>query len=420
MSSPTIRLCEKAKAATRELQQLSDAEINAALSAMADALIDASSVILSENSLDVAAARGVVSDVMIDRLRLDEKRICQMADGIRAITALPSPLGSVLEETVRPNGLVIKRVSVPIGVIAIIYESRPNVTSDAAALALKSGNACVLKSGKEAYRSARAIVDALKRGLSRVGITEEAVNLVDDVTRVGANELMRANGLIDMLIPRGGAGLIRACVENATVPCLETGTGICHIYVDKDADLELALSIVNNAKTSRPSVCNAAEVCLVHKDVAEAFLPLLKAELVEDRKKNGLVPVELRLDASAAKIIDGIPMGENDFDTEFLDYILAVGVVDSAVAAIDHIANHSTHHSEAIITKNLDTAHLFTSHVDSAAVYVNASTRFTDGGEFGLGCEMGISTQKLHARGPLGIRELTTYKYIIEGCGQIR
>ena len=416
----TILLCRSAKAASRALNGVGDEKINAALSAMARELEASADEILSANALDIEAAQGVISEVMLDRLRLTKDRISSMAKGILEITALPSPLGVSLEETVRPNGLKIKKISVPMGVIAIIYESRPNVTSDAAALALKSGNACVLKSGKEAHRSAKAIVTALKRGIASVGLPEDAVCLVEDTTREGANTLMKANGLVDLLIPRGGAGLIRACVENATVPCLETGTGICHIYVDRDADLDMALSIIENAKTSRPSVCNAAEVCLVHKDVAEKFLPMLKNLLCDKRAAETLPPVELRTDARAHGLIGGRAMGDNDFDTEFLDYILAVGVVDSIDAAIDHITAHSTHHSEAIITKSADAAERFTREIDSAAVYVNASTRFTDGGEFGLGCEMGISTQKMHARGPLGIRELTTYKYVIEGTGQVR
>ena len=416
----TLLLCRSAKAASRALTGVSDEKINEALSAMADELLKSEDDILSANALDIEAARGVISDVMLDRLRLTKERISSMAKGIIEITALPSPLGVTLEETNRPNGLKIKKVSVPMGVIAIIYESRPNVTSDAAALALKSGNACVLKSGKEAYRSAKAIVTALKRGLAKIGLPEDAICLVDDITREGANTLMKANGLVDLLIPRGGAGLIRACVENATVPCLETGTGICHVYVDRMADLDMALSIIENAKTSRPSVCNAAEVCLVHRDVAEKFLPMLKNRLCDERAAKGISPVELRTDEKAQKIIGGTPMGEYDYDTEFLDYILAVGVVDSIDAAIDHITEHSTHHSEAIITNDSEAVKKFTMEIDSAAVYVNASTRFTDGGEFGLGCEMGISTQKMHARGPLGIRELTTYKYIIEGCGQTR
>ena len=415
----TLRLCKAAKAATKKLVGISDERINEALRYMAEALTEASDEILAANAEDIASASGI-SPVMIDRLRLTPERIEGMAKGILEITALPSPLGRLIERTERPNGLLIEKVSVPMGVIAIIYESRPNVTSDAAALALKSGNVCILKSGKEAYRSARAIVDAMKKGLERAGVPTEAVNLVDDVTREGASTLMRASGYVDLLIPRGGAGLIRACVENATVPCLETGTGICHVYVDKDADLDTALSILVNAKTSRPSVCNAAEVCLVHSAVAEKFLPMMAQALVSDRKERGLEPVELRLCERAIRIIDGTAAGELDFDTEFLDYKLAVRIVDSAEEAIEHISAHSTHHSEAIISKNDETCARFTEAVDSAAVYVNASTRFTDGGEFGLGCEMGISTQKMHARGPLGIRELTTYKYIIKGSGQIR
>ena len=413
-------ICETAKAAVRKISSLSDEKINEALLSMADALIENTSEILAANALDVEASRGVISDVMIDRLSLDEKRIASMAQGIRDIVALPSPLGTVLDKTERPNGLVIEKVSVPMGVIAIIYESRPNVTSDAAALALKSGNVAILKSGKEAYRTSSAIVSALKSGLFKVGVTPDATNLLSDTTRQGAAELMRANGYVDLLIPRGGAGLIRACVENATVPCLETGTGICHVYVDADADIDMALSIINNAKTSRPSVCNAAEVCLVHEKVAGDFLPKLKKMLCDDRAENGKEPVELRLDAVASKFIDGKAANDVDFDTEFLDYVLAVKVVSSIDEAIEHISAHSTHHSEAIITRSAEAADKFTKEIDSAALYVNASTRFTDGGEFGLGCEMGISTQKMHARGPLGIKELTTYKYIIKGEGQIR
>ena len=418
--SKTILLCERAKACAAEMYAYNDEKLNTGLAFMADALVEATDEILLENARDVDAAHGVISEVMIDRLRLTRERIKAMADGIREIISLPSPLGRVLETVDRPNGLVIEKISVPMGVIAIIYESRPNVTSDAAALSLKSGNVCILKSGKEAFRSALAIVKAMKKGLRRAGLPEDAVNLVEDTTRVGANELMRASGLVDMLIPRGGKGLIRACVENATVPCLETGTGICHIYVDRDADIKMALDIIENAKTSRPSVCNAAEVCLVHRDVADEFLPLLRTRLVDDRAADGKCPVELKVDTRVAKIIDGTAMGEDDFDTEFLDYVLAVGIVDSLDEAIGHISLHSTHHSDAIITKDDNAARIFTERVDSAAVYVNASTRFTDGGEFGLGCEMGISTQKLHARGPLGIRELTTYKYIVRGNGQIR
>ncbi|MBO5295716.1 MAG: glutamate-5-semialdehyde dehydrogenase, partial [Clostridia bacterium] len=302
----------------------------------------------------------------------------------------------------------------------IIYESRPNVTSDAAALSLKSGNVCVLRGGKEAFRTSYAVVTALRKGLDAVGLPKTFVNMLEDVTRAGANELMTAVDYVDLLIPRGGAGLIRACVENAKVPCIQTGTGICHIYVDADADLDKALDILENAKTSRPSVCNAAEVCLVSRDIAAQFLPRLKKRLVDDRIANGKSPVELRLDTEAMEFTDGASASETDFDTEFLDYILAVGIVDDVASAVAHIAKHSTHHSEAIITQNQAAASYFTAAVDSAAVYVNASTRFTDGGEFGLGCEIGISTQKLHARGPMGLCELTTYKYIIIGNGQIR
>ena len=393
---------------------------NAALEAMAVALVENSAEILAANKQDLAAARGHISDVMLDRLALTPARLAAMAKGMREVAALPDPVGAVLRKIVRPNGLLIEKTSVPMGVIAIIYESRPNVTSDAAALALKAGSACVLRCGRDAWASCHAIVNALRCGLSRAGLPESAVSLIEDTTHASANELMTANGLVDLLIPRGGAGLIRACVENATVPCIQTGTGICHVYVDKAADLNMAVDIIENAKTSRPSVCNAEEVCLVHRDVAAEFLPLLKARLVDARAAAGLVPVELRLDERAATIIPGTPAGEQDFDTEFLNYILAVAVVDDVDAAIAHIARHSTHHSEAIITADDTAAARFTTCVDSAAVYVNASTRFTDGGEFGLGCEMGISTQKLHARGPMGLAELCSYKYIIHGSGQTR
>jgi glutamate-5-semialdehyde dehydrogenase len=418
--SKTIALCREAKATSEKIIGLSDEKINEALLAVAAALEDSTEEILKANEGDVERAVGVISPVMIDRLRLTKERISAMASGIREIAALPSPLYKTLEITERPNGLKIEKVSVPLGVVAIIYESRPNVTSDAAALCLKSGNVSILKSGKDAYLSSKAIVDAIRRALKSVGLPESCVNLVDDVTRVGATELMRANGLVDLLIPRGGKGLIKACVENSTVPCLETGTGICHTFIDKSADLEKALAIVENAKTSRPSTCNSLEVCLVHEDVAEKFLPLLKSRLTTERESAKKPTVELILDARAAQIINGTPASDEDFDTEFLDYRLAVGVVSSLDGAITHIARHSTHHSDAIITEDEKAAREFTTRVDSAVVYVNASTRFTDGGEFGLGCEMGISTQKLHARGPMGIREMTTYKYIIHGNGQLR
>ena len=416
----TIEILKKAKALELSSAPLTTEQKNTAIMLCADALCENAAEILKANAKDVENARGKISEVMIDRLRLDETRISAMADGMRQVAKLPDPVGEILAEVKRPNGLVIRKTAVPMGVVAIIYESRPNVTSDAAVLALKSGNVCVLRGGKEAYCSAAAIVAAMHEGLRAVGLPEAFVNLVSDTTRQSAHELMTANGLVDLLIPRGGAGLIRACVESATVPCIETGTGICHVYVDKDADLDKALNIIENAKTSRPSVCNAEEVAIVHADIAGQFLPMLKKRLVDDRAAAGLPPVELRLDETAQQIISGTPAGKQDFDTEFLDYILAVKTVSSADEAISHIAAHSTHHSDAIITENVQTAQRFTQLVDSAAVYVNASTRFTDVGEFGLGCEMGISTQKLHARGPMGLRELTTYKYIITGDGQTR
>ena len=393
---------------------------DAALEAMAKALVAAQEEILAANRRDLDAARATIGPVMLDRLALTTTRMADMAKGMREVAALPDPVGQVQRKIVRPNGLLIEKTTVPMGVIAIIYESRPNVTSDAAALALKAGSACVLRCGKEAWASCHAIVAALRQGLATVGLPADAVALVEDTTHASANELMTADGLVDLLIPRGGAGLIRACVENATVPCIQTGTGICHIYVDKEADLAMAANIIENAKASRPSVCNAAEVCLVHRDIAGDFLPLLYKTLVIDRLAEGLTPVELRLDAAAAMIIPGKAAGPDDFDTEFLDYTLAVAVVDSLDAAVAHIAAHSTHHSEAILTQDGAAAARFTACVDSAAVYVNASTRFTDGGEFGLGCEMGISTQKLHARGPMGLAELCSYKYIVHGNGQIR
>ena len=418
--SSTALILREAKAAVKEISALSEEKINEALLNIADELENSAPDILAANEKDVSAARGTVSEVMIDRLTLTRERITAMADGIRQIAALPSPLGTVLERNVRPNGLIIEKISVAMGVIAVIYESRPNVTSDAAALALKSGSVSVLRGGKEAYSSSEAIVTAMRRALEKSGVTKYAVNLISDTTRESAVEIMKASGYIDLLIPRGGAGLIRACVENSTVPCLETGTGICHVYVDRDADIEKALSIIENAKTSRPSVCNAAEVCLVHKDIANDFLPKLYDILVSKRENDGKIPVKLKLCPIACEIIAGEPALETDFDTEFLDFVLAVRVVDSREDAISHILTHSTHHSEAIISESRDAQELFARAVDSAAVYINASTRFTDGGEFGLGCEMGISTQKLHARGPVGIRELTTYKYIITGSGQIR
>ena len=420
MEKTTVELCKKAKAAAPAVAALSTDEKNAALAAMADNLLAHEQDILAANRKDLDSARGTISNVMMDRLMLDHDRIYGMADGIRDLIELQDPVGYIEKTIRRPNGLEIRKVRVPLGVIAIIYESRPNVTSDAASLAFKSGNVCVLRGGKESYRTSLAVVTALKEALHACGITEDAVNLVSDLTHESANTLMEAVGLVDLLIPRGGAGLIRRVVENAKVPCIQTGSGICHIYVDASADIDMAVNIVNNAKTSRPSVCNAEEVLLVNRKIAPAFLPALRKKLVDERKAQGLTPVELRLDPEAAQIIDGVPAGPEDFDTEFLDYILAVKIVGDVKEAIAHIAMHSTGHSEAIITDDAGSAALFTRDVDSAAVYVNASTRFTDGGEFGLGCEMGISTQKLHARGPMGLDELCTYKYVVRGSGQIR
>ena len=416
----TLDILKKTRAARSSLAALDETAKNRILLAMAEALMAAEDDILAENDADMAAARGHINDVMLDRLRLDHDRLAGMAEGVRAIAALPDHTGRVLSEVHRPNGLVVRKVQVPLGLVSIIYESRPNVTSDAAALAVKSGNVCVLRSGREAHRSACAIVKALKSGIAQGGGDPEILNIVDDITHQSATDIMTAKGLVDLLIPRGGAGLIRACVEGASVPCIETGTGICHVYVDKAADLDKALAIVENAKASRPSVCNAEEVLLVHSAVAAEFLPRLKKRLVDDRAAAGKTPVELRLDKRAAAIIPGTPAGERDFDTEFLNYILAVAVVDSVEQAVAHILTHSTGHSEAIVTEDPAAAEVFVSGTDSAAVYVNASTRFTDGGEFGLGCEMGISTQKLHARGPMGLDELSTYKYVVLGSGQIR
>lgn len=407
----TQEILIKAVAARKELAVLTAEEKNKALLAMADCLVDATEKILSANQKDLEKYGATMTVVMQDRLRLTAQRILAMAEGIREVVQLPDPVGAVLERVERPNGMVIEKTAVPMGVVAIIYESRPNVTSDAAALAFKSGNVCILRSGKEAWQSANAITKALRQGLAQAGLCEDGVQLVEDTTRESAKELMEAVGFVDLLIPRGGPGLINACLAGAKVPVIQTGTGICHIYVDETADTEQALNIIENAKTSRPSVCNAAEVCLVHQKIAASFLPRLKERLSQ---------VELRCDEAAMTIIDGTPAGEQDFDTEFLDYILAVKVVENVEQAIAHIAAHSTGHSEAILTQTQENADLFTAMVDSAAVYVNCSTRFTDGGEFGLGCEMGISTQKLHARGPMGLRELTTYKYIIRGNGQTR
>lgn len=416
----TLDILKNAKKSAPDLLMASTEEKNKALLLMAEALINNTEKILKANAEDMEKAKGSISPVMLDRLMLNEKRISDMAKGIREVAQLNDPVGRVIKSVTRNDGLLIQKISVPMGVIAIIYESRPNVTSDAAALCLKSGNACILRVGKEAFLSAQAITDAMREGVEKAGISPDVVQLIQDTTHKSANELMTAVGYVDLLIPRGGANLIRTCVENATVNCIQTGTGICHVYVDKDADIDKALNIIENAKTSRPSVCNAEEVCIVNSQIAEKFLPLLKKRLVDDRIANNLTPVELRLDERAAKIIEGVSAGENDFDTEFLDYILAIKIVDTPQEAIKHISLHSTGHSDAIITENESTADLFTKSVDSAAVYVNASTRFTDGGEFGLGCEMGISTQKLHARGPMGLEELNTYKYVIKGNGHTR
>ncbi len=415
-----LNMLTEAKKAKASVSALTTQQKNNALLQMAASLRENEASILSANEADMKAAEGKIPTVMLDRLMLNSARINDMAKGIEDVVNLPDPVGRILDTYVREDGLNIQKVSVPVGVIAIIYESRPNVTSDAAALALKSGNVCILRSGKEAFNTARAIVDALRKGLVKAGVTENAVNLVSDPSRDSATALMTANGYVDMLIPRGGAGLINACVRQATVPCIATGTGICHIYVEKSADLNMALDIIENAKTSRPSVCNAEEVLLVDTDIADEFLPMLHKRLVTERAKEGVTPVELRLDEISAGIIDGTKASETDFDTEFLDYILAIKCVSGTEEAVAHISAHSTGHSEAMISTDEEKQRLFASAVDSAAVYINASTRFTDGGEFGLGCEMGISTQKLHARGPMGLKELTTYKYVIRGNGHIR
>ena len=416
----TDEILLKAKAARFALASLNTKEKNDLLNSMADNIEKETASILSANALDLSAAEGHIADVMMDRLMLNEDRIKGMAEGIRDVVKLPDPVGLILDQRTITSGLELKKISVPLGVVAIIYESRPNVTSDAAALCIKSGNVCVLRGGKEAYRTSAAIVNAMRAGVRAMDLPEEIISMIEDTDRKSAIQIMKAHGLVDLLIPRGGAGLIRSCVENATVPCIETGTGICSIYVDESADTDKALRIINNAKTQRPSVCNAQEQCLVNEKIADKFLPQLKKMLVDDRIDKGLTPVELRLCERSAAIIDGVRAKEQDFDTEFLNYILAVKIVSDFKEAVEHIAVHSTHHSDAIITEDSTAADYFTAHVDSSSVYVNASTRFTDGGMFGLGCEMGISTQKLHARGPMGLRELTGYKYIVKGNGQIR
>ncbi len=416
----TLEILNAAVEAKTVLASLSSEIKKRALLAMADEIDANRAAIVAANQIDIQNAKGVLSDAMIDRLTLTDGRLDGMTESIRIIAGQPDPVGRVLSTDLRPNGLEIKKIAVPFGVIAMIYESRPNVTSDAAALAFASGNVCVLRGGKEAFHSSNAIANMMRSALKKQGICEDCIALVQDTSRQSAADLMAAVGYVDLLIPRGGKALIDRCVSEAKVPCIQTGTGICHVYVDKDADLSMALSIVENAKASRPSVCNAAEVCLVHKDIAPEFLPELQQTLTAAREKEGKPPVELRLDEAAAQVIAGVKAGDNDFDTEFLDYILAVKVVNDPQEAIAHIAAHSTGHSESIITSNEETAKLFTAAVDSSAVYVNASTRFTDGGEFGFGGEIGISTQRLHGRGPIGLNELTTYKYVITGNGQVR
>lgn len=416
----TAEILQNAKKAQFELRVLDTETKNRALLAIADALEANADEILEANAVDVERSKGVLSDVMVDRLRLDKKRISGMAQGIREVVALPDPIGTVLEENTLPNGLSVVKKRVPLGVIGIIYESRPNVTSDAGALCFKSGNVCVLRGGRDAFNSSYVIVKTMKNALSALGLNPDFINILEDDSRASATELMTAVGYVDALIPRGGAGLIKACVENAKVPCIQTGTGICHVYVDEKADFTKALNILDNGKTSRPSVCNAVEVCLVHKAVAKEFLPLLKERLCTMREKDGKQPVELRADENAYPIVGGTLAGEKDFDTEFLDYVLAVKIVENVDEAIAHIGAHSTGHSDCIVSEDETALEKFALGVDSSAVYLNASTRFTDGGEFGKGCEIGISTQKLHARGPMGLEELCSYKYIVKGTGQVR
>ena len=408
-------LGQRAKQAEKTLATASTELKNKALENMAQELISAASEILSANAEDMKNARANgVAQVMLDRLLLTDDRIVGMAKGIKDIVKLPDPIGVTLSEIKRPNGMTVKKITVPLGVIAVIYEARPNVTSDAAALCLKSGNAVILRGGKEAINSSKAIVKALRIGLEKTGLDENCISLITDTSRDSATELMRMNEYIDVLIPRGGAGLIRSCVENSTVPVIETGTGNCHIYIDKDADIQMAADIVYNAKTSRPSVCNSAESLVIHKDIIKEALPIIKKRLDE---KN----VELRGDDMARASVDGIlPATEDDWGREYLDYIMSVKTVESLDEAIEHISKYSTGHSECIVTENEAAAEEFLKRIDSAAVYHNVSTRFTDGGEFGFGAEIGISTQKLHARGPLGLPQLTSFKYIICGNGQIR
>lgn len=404
-----------AKAAARVLMCTDTDTKNRALTAMADALVGASDEILAANREDLAAGeKNGLTPALLDRLALSEARIGAMAEGMRQVAALPDPVGRVLSDTVRPNGLHLTKVAVPIGVIAVIYEARPNVTADSAALCLKSGNAVILRGGREALRSNMAIARAMRGALRTVGLPEDAVTQIEDTDRAVTQALMRLDGYVDLLIPRGGAGLIRAVVENATVPVIETGAGTCHIYVDRDADVPMAAEIVYNAKTSRPSVCNAAECLLVDRTIAAEALPVIAARLAEKQ-------VELRADAEACALLpNAVAATESDWGREYNDYIMAVHIVSGVDEAIDFITRYGTGHSECIVTENGATAERFLARVDAAAVYHNASTRFTDGGEFGLGAEIGISTQKLHARGPLGLAELTSMKYIVRGTGQVR
>lgn len=410
-----IRLGEKAKAASRVLALCSAETKNAALSAIAQALSEHRAQILAANAQDLEnGEKNGLSPALLDRLRLTNERITGMAKGVTDVITLPDPVGRTISTHIHPQGMRIEKISVPLGVIAVIFEARPNVTSDAAALCLKSGNAVILRGGKEAILSNRTICALMRSAVAKIGLPKDIISLVEDTSRESAQELMRLNGYVDVLIPRGGAGLIRACVQNATVPVMETGAGNCHIYVDKAADIEMAARIVYNAKTSRPSVCNAAETLLVHKDIFESALPVIAQKLSEKQ-------VQLFADTRARSVLkDAREATEEDWATEYLDYKMAVKVVDSLDDAIAHITRYSTMHSECIVTNDAKAAHKFMDEIDCAAVYVNASTRFTDGGEFGFGAEIGISTQKLHARGPIGLPELNSYKYKIYGDGQIR
>lgn len=406
---------QNAKAASRVLMN-AGAKKDSALLVIADALRANADKIIEANNIDIENGRAAgLTESLIDRLMLDKGRIDGMAKGVEEVAAQADPIGKIIEGRTLKNGLKIEKVTVPMGVIGIIFEARPNVTSDAAALCMKAGSAVILRGGKEAINSNTAIAEVMRDAIESAGLPRDSVQLITDTTRQSATELMQLTDYLDVLIPRGGAGLIKSVVNNAKVPVIETGVGNCHVYVDKTADLDMAKNIVYNAKTSRPSVCNAIETVLVHQDIAEKALPLIKAEL---DKKN----VEIRGCERTSAILGDcvIPASEDDYAKEFLDFILAIKVVDSLDAAIDHIAKYSTGHSEAIVTSDYASAEKFTACVDSAAVYVNASTRFTDGGEFGLGAEIGISTQKLHARGPMGLGELTSSKFIIKGSGQIR